>query len=104
MHSNQRDRNSKLIVLHYNKSIDYFIRSKPFNYKRAAQAGKNLTSLRYNPYNSDFLKSYYLLSAKLWWPQSVDFKSIDKRYLIPGLIPVLKLLSTIKNNFIEWLK
>lgn len=95
VHEAQRDTQGAKIIRDYSRMIDESpdIRNAPDRLRRAAQAGKHLIHVRYNPRNSELYAAWHLLLAGLAFRPCLDVGAIAKHLVY---LPIRKLLSRLK--------
>jgi glycosyltransferase involved in cell wall biosynthesis len=98
LHGEQRDTQGAKIIRDYGRMIDQSpdIAVAERDVQRAAQAGKYLMRIRYNPSGSDWYAAWSLLRAGVCDNECLNFRGIGT-YLI--WLPTRRLLSRIKRLF-----
>ena len=102
MHGEQRDQQAAQIVESYwrmmHTSVE--VQNGPRCWRRAAQCGKYLHAVRYNPSDSDWMATYYLWRA-IWAKPSTMLSSWRSLYFIPGYLPLRRALSRLKRTLLR---
>ena len=99
LHGEQRDTQGAKIVRDYARMIDQSpdIAAAGRDVQRAAQAGKHLMRVRYNPYGSDWYAAWSLLRAGVCDGACLNLIGIGTHLI---WLPTRRLLSRIKRLFV----
>ena len=97
IHDAQRNRQNAKIVESYWRMIDTSqdIQDSPRRYRKAAQSGKYLHAVRYNPTGRTWMRTYYYWRAALAYPTVLE-RSHVRHGVMPAYRRVLTLLSRLK--------
>lgn len=99
MHGEQRDTQAAKIVRDYTQMIDQSsdLPQLPGDLYAAAQAGKHLIRLRYNPTGSDWYAAHQLWQAGNWHPEARNLREV---FRLAVTLPIRRQLSRLKRCLI----